>query len=172
MMLISPHSRNWLLTVLTLFVFDAVAAPGPPNINKCNNKKSLTAVPVQDLSFGEYIGSIAGTITVTPAGSRIAAGPELVGGTVTAAAFDVSNNEPGCDIYPVQIALPASASIVFDTFTMAVDTFISSPAGQFTLSVTPGQATRVYVGATLNSTVNQSGGDYLGPFDVDFIHVP
>lgn len=165
-------SCNWLLTVLMCLAIEAAAAPGPPNINKCNNRNGLTAIPVQDLSFGDYVGSTAGTITVTPVGSRTASGPELAGGTVTAAVFDVSNNVPGCDIYPVQITLPASTAIAFGTFTMTVDNFTSSPAGRFTLSATPGQATRVYVGARLDSGPGQSGGDYTGPFDIDFVHVP
>ena len=171
---ISQPSRYWLLTVITLFIIDAIAAPGPPNLNKCNNKNSLISVPVQDLSFGDYDGTIAGTITVTPAGTRSSSGPVLAGGIVTAAAFDVSNNEPGCDIYPVQITLPTTTTLTAGAVNMTASTFVSNPATQFTLSTTPGQATRVHVGATLNSGVNQAGGAYTTgtPFDVTFEHIP
>lgn len=163
-----------MLAALALLVIDADAAPGPPNLNKCNNKNSLAAVTVQGLSFGDYEGTIGGTVTVTPTGARSTTGPVLAGGIVTAAAFDVSNIEPGCDIYPVQITLPATATLTTGAVTMTADTFVSSPANQFMLSPIPGQPTRVYIGATLNSGVNQTGGAYTTatPFDVIFEHVP
>ena len=155
-----------------VFVIASHAAPGPPNLNKCNNKNSLTAVTVQNLSFGDFEGTIAGTVTVTPAGARSSTGPVLAGGIVTAAAFDVSNSEPGCDIYPVQITLPATATLTTGAVNITADTFVSSPANQFTLSPVPGQATRVFIGATVNSGANQTGGAYTTPFDVIFEHVP
>lgn len=167
-------SNCLLLTVSMVFVAGSQAAPGPPNLNKCNNRNSLTAVTVQNLSFGDFEGTIAGTVTVTPAGARSSTGPVLAGGIVTAAAFDVSNNEPGCDIYPVQITLPATATLTTGAVSMTADTFVSSPANQFTLSPVPGQATRVFIGATVNSGTNQTGGAYTTatPFDVIFEHVP
>ena len=175
-MLPIKHLSRWLVyTVMTLFIAHASAAPAPkiPNLNKCNNKNSLTVVPVQDLSFGDFDGAVAGTITVTPAGARNSSGPDLAGGTVTPAAFDVSNLEPGCDIYPVQITLPGTASLTGTGTPMLIDNFVSSPASQFTLSPTPGQATRVFIGATLNSGANQTSGGYttVTPFDVTFDHI-
>ena len=163
-----------LMLIISISVIDTTAAPPAPNINQCNNKNSLSAVKVQDLSFGDFEASIAGTITVTPAGTRSSSGPVLAGGTVTAAAFDVSNSRSGCEIYPVQITLPATAILTTGAVDMTASAFSSTPATQLTLSPIPGQATRVYVGATLNSGTNQAGGIYTTavPFDVTFDHVP
>ena len=158
------------LTAFLLILTEATAAPGdPPNLNQCNNKNSLSAVLVQDLSFGDFDGTVAGTIIVDTNGNIVSSPPpDHAGGNVLAAAFDVSNSRTGCDFYPVQIILPASA-VITGPATMNVGSFVSSPANQFTLS--PGQPTRVYVGATLTTGANQATGAYTGPFDVIFEHV-
>jgi hypothetical protein len=162
------------LTAFLLILTEASAAPAPggaPNINQCNNNSSLSAVLVQNLSFGDFDGSVAGTIIIDTNGNVVSSPPpDHAGGTVLAAAFDVSNSRSGCDFYPVQIILPASA-VITGPATMNVGSFVSSPANQFTLSPTPGQATRVYIGATLTTGTNQATGAYTGPFDVTFEHV-
>jgi hypothetical protein len=173
---IKHFSRRSLFAVIALFSTHAYAAPPPaqpPNVNKCNNKNSLTIIPVTDLSFGAYDGTTGGTITVTPDGAVITSGPDLAGNTASAAAFEVSNNEDGCHVYPVEIILPASATITEPgvSTTMTINTFKSSPENQFTLGATPGSVTTVYIGATLTSTPNQTGGAYTGPFAVTFEHV-
>jgi hypothetical protein len=155
-----------------LFVAELLAGPRPPGVprrNLCRN--AMSAILVQDLSFGDFEGTVAGSVIVSPAGIRSTTGPVLAGGTVTAAAFDVTNPLSGCDWYPVEITLPATATLTTGTFTMTADSFTSIPATQFTLSPVPGQPTRVYVGARLNSAVNQAGGTYNAPFQVDFLHI-
>ena len=148
-MIITLQLSRWLsFLLLMLFVAEILAGPKPPGVprrNLCRN--AMSAVLVQDLSFGDFEG------------------------TVTAAAFDVSNSLSGCDWYPVSITLPATATLTTGAFTMTANTFISSPASQFTLSPVPGQPTRVNVGATLNSAVNQAGGSYSAPFQIDFLHI-
>lgn len=159
------------LAMLALIAIDAVAAPPPgiPGRNQCNN--NLTAIKVQDLSFGDYEGITGGIITVTTAGTRSSTGPILAGGNVTAAAYDVSNTLSGCDYYPIRIRLPNNATLSGPA-TMTASNFTSNPASRFTLSATPGVPTRVYVGADLGSNNNQAGGSYTtaAPFTVRFNH--
>ncbi|MGD2054746.1 MAG: DUF4402 domain-containing protein [Gammaproteobacteria bacterium] len=170
----NTHLYSSLLAAHLLILTETSAAPAPgglPNINQCNNKNSLSAVLVQDLSFGDFDGSLAGTIAVDTNGNIVSPSPpDHAGGIVSAAAFDVSNSRSGCDFYPVQILLPATATLAGPA-TMSASSFVSDPVNQFTLSPTPGQATRVYVGATLTSGINQTAGAYTGPFDVIFEHV-
>jgi hypothetical protein len=157
--------------MLMLIVIDAVAAPpaGVPRRNQCEN--NLTVVKVQDLSFGDYEGLTAGTITVSATGTRTTTGPALAGGTATAAAFDVSNTLPGCDYYPIRIRLPNNAALSGPA-SMTAANFTNSPASLFSLSATPGIPVRVYVGADLNSNNNQAAGAYstAAPFQIRFNH--
>jgi len=159
------------LSMMAVIVIDAVAAPPPgvPRRNQCNT--NLTAVKVQDLSFGDYEGLTAGTITVSTTGTRTSTGPTLAGGTVTAAAFDVSNTLSGCDYYPIRIRLPNNATLSGPATTTA-NNFTNSPASLFILSATPGVPTRVYVGADLNSNINQAAGGYstATPFQLRVNH--
>jgi Flp pilus assembly protein TadG len=176
MLPISKFSCWCLFAVIALFSAHANAAPPPaqtPNVNKCNNKNSLSILPVTDLSFGAYDGTTGGTITVTPDGAVITSGPDIAGNTANAAAFEVSNTEDGCHVYPVEIILPASTTITEPGTgaAMTISTFTSSPENQFTLGSTPGSVTTVYIGATLTSAPTQTGGIYAGPFDITFEHV-
>jgi len=159
------------LSMMALIVIDAVAAPPPgvPRRNQCEN--NLTAVKVQDLSFGDYEGLTAGTITVSTSGTRTSAGPVLAGGTVTASAFDVSSTLSGCDYYPIRIRLPNNATLS-GAATMTANNFTNSPPSLFTLSATPGVPTRIYVGADLSSNNNQAAGAYstAAPFQLRFNH--
>lgn len=163
--------RISIIPVVALVIVDALAAPPPgvPRRNQCEN--NLTVVKVQDLAFGDYEGLSAGTITVTPSGTRTSTGPILAGGIVTAAAFDVSNTLAGCDYYPIRIRMPNSATLSGPA-AMIADNFTNNPASLFTLSATPGVPTRVNVGADLNSNTNQVGGVYTtaAPFQVRFNH--
>ncbi len=172
-MITTKTRYRWLAyTLIAFFVTDAIAArppPGVPRRNQCNN--NLTAVNVQDLSFGDYEGTTSGTVTVTTAGTRITSGPDLAGGIVTAAAFDVSNTLSGCDYYPVRIRLPNNTTLSGPA-NMTVNNFTNNPPSLFTLSPIPGVPTRVYVGADLISNNNQNGGTYItaAPFNVRFNH--
>lgn len=172
MTMMQAYSRWLLATMLFLFLAEAVAGrppPGVPRRNQCNN--SLTAVKVQDLSFGDYEGTIGGTITVSATGTRSSVGPNLAGGVVTAAAFDVSNSLSGCNYYPVRIRLPGNTTLSGPA-TMTVDSFTSDPLSLFSLSPVPGMPTRVNVGARLTSNNNQAGGTYTTatPYQVRFDH--
>lgn len=168
------HARRLqpaLLSLALLITIDAAAAPMPGMPNRIQCENNLNVVKVQDLSFGDYEGLAAGTITVTPAGTRSSTGPTLAGGIVTAAAFDVSNTLAGCDFYPIRIRLPNTATLSGPA-AMTASNFTNNPASLFTLGATPGVPTRVYVGADLNSSANQAGGAYTTatPFQVRFDH--
>lgn len=163
--------RITIIPAIALVIVDTLAAPPPgvPRRNQCEN--NLTVVRVQELAFGDYEGLNAGTISVTPSGTRTSTGPILAGGIVTAAAFDISNTLAGCDYYPIRIRLPNTATLSGPA-AMIADNFTNNPADLFTLNATPGVPTRVYVGADLNSGNNQAGGVYTtaAPFQVRFNH--
>lgn len=171
-MILARSFSRWLSSmILTSCTINALAAPPPgvPKRNQCRN--NMTAIKVQDISFGDYVGLTGGTITVTTAGTRTSTGPTLAGGTVAAAAFDVSNSLAGCDYYPIRIRLPNSATLSGPA-TMTMNNFTNNPPSMFTLSPIPGVPTRVYVGADLVSNNNQTSGAYTTatPFLVRFTH--
>lgn len=155
--------------------FEAFAAPPPPGIPKKNDcQKNLVAVNVFDIEFGNFDGTTAGTITVTPSGARSTTGPVLIGGTVRPAAFDVSNSLANCDYWPVRIqAQGVPTDLTGPGTAMPSDVYTYSPATPFTLSATPGIPTRVSVGASLTTGAAQASGSYTtaAPFNMRFSHV-
>lgn len=168
--------RFTLILVSMSICFDSLAKkvkppPGTPKKKDCD--KALVAVRVVDIEFGTFDGTTAGTVTVTTSGSRSSTGPTLVGGTVNAAAFDVSNSLSGCDYYPVRVQIQGVPTDLTGPGTaMPSDVYTSSPTGTFTLSATPGTPTRVYVGATLTTGATQTSGSYTtaAPFRMRFSH--
>ena len=153
-----------LLTVL-LFCH-AVSAAKPPSKAACN--AALQAALVTSLNFGDYEGTVAGTITVDTTGARTTTGPVLAGGTVSAAAYDVWTTLAGCEKYNITITLPGSVSLNCPA-TRSVNKFTANPAKKFKVTA-PAVPTRVTVGAALNSTAGQAGGPYTTTFTVDFSH--
>jgi hypothetical protein len=166
--------RSTLALILLSLCFEAVAAKPPPGVPKkkaCSD--NLIATKVVNLEFGTFDGTTAGTVTITTSGSRSSTGPTLVGGTVNAAAFDVSNALSGCDYYPVRVQIQGvPTDLAGPGAVMPSDIYISSPTGTFTLSATPGTPTRVSVGATLTTGSAQTSGTYttLAPFTMRFSH--
>ena len=156
--------------------FDSLAKkpntpPGTPKKKDCDN--ALVAVRIVDLEFGTFDGTTAGSITVTTSGSRNSTGPILVGGTVNAAAFDVSNSLAGCDYYPVRTQIQGvPTDLTGPGSLMPSDVYTTDPTGIFTLSATPGIPTRVNVGATLTTGTSQTSGTYTtaAPFTMRFSH--
>ncbi len=122
-----------------------------------------------DMNFGNVaVTSSAGTVELTPAGVRTAAGGVTlpnVTGTVAAASFDVT----GEGTYTYAITLPTTDYTITEsvngTATMTVNAFTSSPSG--TGALTAGAQT-VTVGATLNVSATQTAGTYTNAtgFDV------
>lgn len=169
--------RLTLMVITTCMCADSLAAkkakppPGTPKRNVCD--KNLAAAKVTNLEFGDFDGSISGAITITPSGSRNSTGPALVGGTVNAAAFDVSNSLAGCDYYPVRVQVQGvPTDLTGPGAPMLSDVYTTSPSGTFLLSATPGMPTRVNVGASLTTGLSQIGGFYTTatPFVMRFSH--
>lgn len=156
---------GYLLTISLSSSPIALAAP-PPSKAACN--AALVAVKVTDLNFGDFEASAAGTVTVDTAGARTSAGPILAGGMVSAAAYDVINNLPGCEKRNITVTVPGSVTLSGPA-SMTANNFIKNPANKFKLSA-PGIPTRVTVGATLNVAAGQAAGPYTVPFSVQFDH--
>ena len=165
-----------LILISMSICFDSLAKkpnkpPGTPLKKDC--AKNLIAAKVVDLEFGTFDGTTAGTVTVTTSSSRSSTGPTLVGGTVNAAAFDVSNSLSGCDYYPVRVQIQrVPTDLTGPGAAMPSDIYVSSPTGIFTLGATPGAPTRVYVGATLTTGAIQTSGSYTtaAPYKMRFSH--
>ena len=161
--------------MMTGIATNATAAPKPPGvpaIGQCS--QTLTAVVVNDLSFGDFDGTLAGSVVIDINGNLVSAPPpDHAGGIITAVTYDVSNTRSGCDYYPVEIRnIPVSIILSGPGAAMTAGNLITSidPATQFTLSATPGQATRITIGATLTTNAAQAAGIYTTAFTVDFRH--
>ncbi len=101
----------------------------------------------------------AGTVTMTPAGARSSVNVDLVGGTSSAASFDVTGE--GNAGY--SITLPSSTTLTSGANTMTVDTFTDDTGPNQKLS---GGSDTFNVGATLNVGATQAEGSYSGTFAV------
>jgi hypothetical protein len=119
------------------------------------------------MNFGNVaVSATAGTVVLTPAGSRSLTGGvtlPTIAGTVAAASFNVT----GANNYTYTITLPASAlTISSGSNNMTVTSFTSNPATTGTLSATGAQT--LNVGATLNVNASQAAGTYTSgtPFTV------
>lgn len=164
-----------IFVVITMFTstFAAPAPPGVPKRSIC--AKALQAGLITNLTFGDFDGSTAGTVTITPSASgatRSSSGLNFIGGTFNAAQFNVSNATAGCEYYPVRIQIQGVPTTLTGAGTaMPADIFTTYPAGTFTLG--PGGSSIVSVGATLTSNPAQAGGAYTTgvPFTLRFSHV-
>ena len=167
------QSVIFMIAFLTHFSADAKPPPpGTPKKKDCQN--NLVVAKVMDIEFGSFDGTTPGTITVTPSGSRSTTGPALVGGTVNAAVFDVSNSLIGCDYWPVRAQVQGiPIDLTGPGAAMPSDTYTTLPASSFNLSVTPGTPTRVNVGASLTTGATQTSGSYTtaSPFTMKFSHI-
>lgn len=144
-----------------------------PSPTKQECDAALRSDKVSDLSFGDFEGTSAGTVTVTPAGSRSVTGVTPLGGTITAAQFSVYSTIDNCDAHRVSIKLPKGASgpdLEGAGTPMSTATYTSTPSKKFNISATKNMATQVDVGATLTTNAMQTSGSYTTatPFTVEF----
>ena len=160
--------RNKIVTGTVMSLLCAViahkAGAAPPDCNA-----TLTATLVQDLDFGDYEGSNGGTITVAADGSRTATGGiALLGGTVTAATYVLSNSNPHwqCQNRGIKIIVPDTITINGPA-SMTINNFVTSAAADGDRIKLRNTST-VTIGADLISNTSQAPGSYSGDFTVDF----
>ena len=122
----------------------------------------LTISNTTGLSFGRLGPTgIAGSVTLSTSGTRTASNVDLLpGGTVSAAAFDISG-EPN-EAYT--ITFPASATISSGGNNMTVDTFTHDAGGSPALDGSGNDSFNV--GADVAVGGSQPGGAYTGTFSV------
>ena len=124
----------------------------------------------QALAFGKFVAGSGGSVTVNASGARSASGGVLLlasgGGTV--AQFNITGDPnatyavtlPADDVVTITIAGGGSS--------MAVNSFVSSPASTGTLG--GGGAQTLKVGATLTVGASQAVGNYSGTFSVIVVY--
>jgi hypothetical protein len=125
-----------------------------------------TITGVTSLSFGSFVAGNGGSVTVTPLGARTQTGGVLLvgqGAGTAAAQFTVL----GTANASYSISVPADNTVVLSDgngHTMALNSFVSSPAANGTLSGGGNQV--VKIGATLIVGANQPAGTYAGTFNL------
>lgn len=142
----------------------------------------LSLAKTADLDFGQIMASssAAGTVTVTPTGSRSAGGgATLAGGTVSAGSFTGLGTRNQLVVFSF-----GAPSVVLTrangTETMLADTFTLGPStagglnqlgnsGRWRIISNNGLFT-LPVGATLRVGANQTPGDYEGTFTLTAIY--
>lgn len=165
---------NIALIALCLGASSPLLAKKPsPTKKECND--ALVAGTDVNLEFGTFEGTVAGTITVAPTGSRTSIGLVYVGGAFSAAIFSVYSTIDGCNAFPVKIILPKinnPSDLTGVGTVMTASTFISDPPTTITLNALANVPEQVKVGATLTTNALQAGGTYTTgtPFTVQFKH--
>jgi hypothetical protein len=160
--------RTAALTVLfALVVSGPAGAQSNSATSSCNATATivtgLSLVKTADLNFGSVVpGASAGTVVMTPAGARTAAGGTSLGSATgaSAGAFQVS----GLGGAAYSITLPAATTITSGANNMTVNTFTSTPNG--TGSLNGGGNQTLAIGATLQVGASQPTGTYTGSFNV------
>jgi hypothetical protein len=116
------------------------------------------------LDFGRFVAGTGGTVTVGPTGARSRTGGVILLTSPSAgvAEFAASRGNGGAG-KAVSITLPANGStrLTSGNSSMAVNTFVSSPATLTSIATT---GTTLSIGATLTVAANQPPGSYSGSF--------
>lgn len=121
----------------------------------------------QSLSFGKFVATSGGSVTIAPAGFRTATGgvEVLNANTGNPAEFVVSDNDPlnASQAYILTLPADGTVSLTNGIASMAVSNFTSDPAD--TGMLTAGSQT-IRVGATLSVQPGQAPGAYSGTFSI------
>jgi hypothetical protein len=123
----------------------------------------------QALSFGSFSpGGSSGTVTVGTAGARSAAGGAILipSGSGQAAVFTVSGSANAT--YAIELPANGVVALTSGIYSMAVNSFTSSPA--LTGQIGGGGSQTLRVGATLSVSGNQASGSYSGSFNVTLVY--
>jgi hypothetical protein len=127
--------------------------------------QTLTLTNTRGLDFGRFVANTGGTVVMPAVGTRSKTlGVVLLNSpTANPAQFSVSRSKTGGTIKSVSITLPANGSVMLTSgsSSMAVNSFVCSPATLATITTTPTQLT---IGATLTVAANQKAGSYSGSF--------
>jgi hypothetical protein len=139
-------------------VLSAIATASAPAAGQGINE-------VSGLSFGNFIASSGGTITVAPGGGRLQTGSVVLvgqGSSYAPAQFTVS----GTANATYTITLPSNNTVALTdaaSHAMALNYFQSNPP---TGMLSGGGSQVIHVGATLTVGNGQAPGNYAGSFNV------
>lgn len=165
-------TQNIKVVIQSMLIWFAMGAciPTQAAVSTANvsaNVISLLSITNQfqnGLVFGDIASSsIAGTIILTPSGSRTSTGGATINSTIAGspATFDIQGDVNATYI----ITLPPSVVLNgSSTGSMIVDNFTSSPSSTGVLDGTGKQA--LFVGGILNVGSNQAFGSYTGQMAV------
>lgn len=163
-------TQNSIKLAAVALALSAAAGAMAATINASSSSTVVTPIAITkaaDLAFGSFAaGSTAGTVTVSPDGSRSFGGGALgagtQGGTITAAQFNVTG----------QSGFTYSISVTGTSLTSGSDTLTFTPVSALTASnITSGNVTSgtltagaqtIFVGGTLAVGANQAPGTYSG----------
>jgi uncharacterized protein DUF4402 len=140
-------------------------------------------IPIQiekgnDLNFGDVLlnSLLSGSVTIDPAGNKtVAGGVQNLGGTVTAASYQVVGNPNATFVIDLPTTLQVFANIGGVVQAIELSAFTSSPAGTGVLIQTnPGVPigfAEVLVGATATLSTGQGGEVYSNNFLVNVEYI-
>ena len=166
------RSNHFCLSVMLVWFAGSVNGPVQATVATATvttNVILTIGITTQNgLSFGDIsAGATAGTIVLSPTGTRTATGGSTFSSGVAGspAAFDVQGNSNAT----YSISLPGSVVLTDSSSNnMVVDNFTSSPTPTGVLDGS-GQQT-LLVGATLNVGSNQAFGSYSGIMSVTVVY--
>ena len=141
---------------MLLLLLLAASAHG---VNKTGNVTNT-----RGLSYGKFAANTGGTIIMSTAGVRSKTGGVVLmsGGTITSAAYSLTESGAGKSLQFTTITLPGSATITSGANTMTLSNFVSDPPN----TVLGTGKTTVLVGATLTVGPNQAPGNYSGTYSI------
>lgn len=123
----------------------------------------LAVTTQSELGFGQMVATAnAGTVTVSPAGSRTRAGGTFLGNGfgVSAGSFALTG-DPNASY---SITLPADCTLSGSGGDLTVDLFVTQPSDAGTLGPSGSQV--MTLGATLHVAAAQASGTYSGSYAV------
>jgi hypothetical protein len=127
--------------------------------------QAQTVTPTQSLSFGRFIASAGGTVSVDVNGARSRGGSVILlqPSAASSATVRITDADPSNASKSFFITLPDTATLSNGSSTMSLSNFVSSPDGIGTLIA---GSKSVAIGATLSIAPQQAPGNYSGSFQV------
>lgn len=125
----------------------------------------MTIQNSQALSFGSFVASGGGAVTISTSGARSASGGVLLipSSAGAAAQFTVSGDANAT--YTIQLPANDFVKLSGPGGDMLINDFVSSPSGAGG-QLSAGGSQTLLVGATLNVASGQVPGEYSGSFSV------